>query len=160
MRDKNHIIALLALVIAVLTLVATFTVPEIRVFFGFEKETVPPQLEGTHPTVQSPESNLEIEQEPSEVTERPEEPVHRGSSQYTIHENQSQFVESAQTNLSVVFHDVLGEKVASLTIAPDGNNSSTHAVLAGYTQEFTSSVGGFLCRSTMLITKAKILKFR
>ncbi|CAK8718061.1 hypothetical protein KKHLCK_07225 [Candidatus Electrothrix laxa] len=137
--DKSQIVALIALVVAVLTLVATFTVPEIRVFFGLEKKTASPLSEVVPSTVQYPQpEQLEVREKIVEIA------VPSGPARYTISESQPQFIEAAQTNLSVVFHDVLGEKVASLTIAPAGKASSTHAVLAGYTQEFTSSAGAFL----------------
>ncbi|MCI5157243.1 MAG: hypothetical protein D3906_02190 [Candidatus Electrothrix sp. AUS1_2] len=132
------------MIVAVLSLVVAITIPELRSFFGLEKETVSPPPEVTRPIEQTSHPEPEIKQESPEIPERPEVPTHRGPVRYTVHENQSRFVEAAQTSLSVAFHDVLGEEVASLTIAPDGKNSSPHAVLDGYTQELTSSAGTFL----------------
>ena len=134
--DKGVALSLLALVVAILTLVATFTVPELRLFFGLEKETVSPPTEATRPTVPPPE--------PENEKSSPESPIPSGPTRLTLRENQSEFIAKAQTSLSIVFHDVLGEEVASLTIAPDGKNASPHAVLDGYTQEFASSAGTFL----------------
>ena len=60
---------------------------------------------------------------------------------YTIYENQPLFIESAQTGLSVVCQNLYGEKFVSLTISPRGVESTVHAVLTGYTEEFESSTG-------------------
>ena len=60
---------------------------------------------------------------------------------YTIYENQPLFIESAQTGLSVVYQNLDGEKFVSLIISPRGIESTVHAVLTGYTEEFESSTG-------------------
>jgi hypothetical protein len=64
--------------------------------------------------------------------------------EYTIHDNQSCFVEEAKTNLSVAFQDIDGQEFVRLTIAPIGKKTSFRAILNGYTEEFTSSAGVFL----------------
>ena len=130
--DRNHTLALLGVILAVLGLMITITLPEIRDFLGLEKKAAPAPKQ---PVIPAPKPKIE---QKSKVI------VPTDSARYTIHENQSQFVEQAQTTLSIAFHDVLGEKVASLTIAPPGKASSTHAVLNGYTQEFTVSTDTFL----------------
>ncbi len=157
--DKSIVIALIALFVTALTLVATFTVPEIRALLGLDAPPdvkQPPKV--TRPIIQIPEPEPKNKQKSPGLPEPQEQPS--GPINYTIHEKQPQFVKKAQTNLSVIFHDVLGEKVASLTIAPAGKASSTHAVLNGYTQKFTSSIGTFLVQILYVDYEARNIKIQ
>jgi len=60
---------------------------------------------------------------------------------YAIGDNKSQRIEEAETDLSIIFNEEY--KIVTLTISPDGKQSSNRAVLNGYTEEFTSSTGVF-----------------
>lgn len=73
----------------------------------------------------------------------PNNPTSLGRYEYTISENQPKFIEGIQTNLSVAFQNVGGERFARLTISPMGYKSSISAILAGYTEEFVSSIGTY-----------------
>lgn len=63
--------------------------------------------------------------------------------EYAIHEHQPQFINDAQTSLSVVFRNIEGEEFVSLNISPTGEKAFVRAVLNGYTEEFRSSAGVF-----------------
>lgn len=119
------IIALIGLVVAVIAVVVTITTPELRVYLS---------LDSVVPTGKEPKP-------PVVPTGKPEPPVYKTT---TLYENQPKFVKEASTTLSVAFHNIKGEKTASVTIVPDGKQSSNHAVLNGYDEKFTSSAGDFI----------------
>ncbi|MCI5190499.1 MAG: hypothetical protein D3905_12080 [Candidatus Electrothrix sp. AS4_5] len=146
--DRNHILALLGVILAILGLAITITLPEIRDFLGLEEKAA---LAPKQPVMPAPKPEIEQKSKIAIPTD---------SAQYTIHENHPKLVEQAQTTLSIAFHDVLGEKVASLTIAPPGKASSTHAVLNGYTQEFTVSTGTFLVQILSVDYQGKNIKIQ
>jgi hypothetical protein len=131
--SRSQVLALLGVIVAALSLVFAIVNPELREIIGLEKKPVSQPSEVTPPPVPNP--TPPIKEVPIEV------PVPSIPTQYTIHENQSQFVKDAQTTLSAVFQN---QGFVSLTIAPAGKASSVHAVLNGYTEEFTSSTGVFL----------------
>ncbi|MCI5158183.1 MAG: hypothetical protein D3906_07020 [Candidatus Electrothrix sp. AUS1_2] len=134
---KGIVFTIITLVIAILTLLATFTVPEIREFFGLEEAPVSPP-----PSVfPLPESQPALPAQ--EIL--PETPTSSaGSAKYTILNNQSQFIEQAQAILSVTFQNIEEQEFVRLTISPVGRETSVRAVLNGYTEEFASSTGIFL----------------
>ncbi|MCI5137553.1 MAG: hypothetical protein D3922_03865 [Candidatus Electrothrix sp. AR1] len=134
--DKSVVFTLIALIIGFLTLVATFTVPEIRDFFGMEEKFVSPPPK-VFP-LPEPKSTPSAQKVPAEV------PVPPAPTEYAIHDNQSRFVEQAQTTLSVAFQNIEGQEFVRLIISPIGKKSSRHAMLTGDTEEFTSSAGVFL----------------
>ena len=134
--DKGVAFTIIALIIATLTLLATFTVPEIRDFFGIEEKAVSPPPKVSPLT--GPKPTPSIQKVPDEV------PVPPAPTEYAIHDNQSRFVEKAKTNLSVTFQDIEGQEFVRLIILPVGKKSSRHAMLIGDTKEFTSSAGVFL----------------
>ena len=135
-RDKGIVLSIIALIIATLTLLATFTVPEIRNFFGLEEEPIPSPPEVR--LLPDPKPMSTVQKVPVEV------PVPPTPTEYAIHDNQSRFVEEVKTNLSVAFQDIDGQEFVRLTIAPVGKKLSVRAVLIGYAEEFTSSIGVFL----------------
>ncbi len=134
--DKGIVFTIIALIIATLTLVATFTVPEIRDFFGLEEESVSPPPE-VRP-VPEPQTAPPVQKVPAEVLVPP------APTEYAILDNQSRFVKEAKTNLSVAFQDIEGQEFVRLIISPIGKKSSRHAMLTGDAEEFTSSAGVFL----------------
>ena len=109
--DRNFIVAVIAIFVAIAT-------PELRKLFRLEKSAPQRQTEQRH-------------------VEKPKPPS--GPFSATLHESQPQFIEEAETGLSVIFNEEYN--IVTLTIAPDGRQSSNHAVLNGYSEEFTSSAG-------------------
>ncbi|MCI5218633.1 MAG: hypothetical protein D3914_05450 [Candidatus Electrothrix sp. LOE2] len=134
--DKGVVLTIIALIIATLTLLATFTVPEIRDFFGMEEKPIP--LPPEVYLLSDPRHAPPVQKVPAEV---PNPPI---PTEYAIHDNQSRFVEEAKTNLSLAFQDIDGQEFVRLIISPIGKKNSRHAMLTGDTEEFTSSVGVFL----------------
>ena len=120
--DKNFLLALIGLIISFiiggLTLLFTVATPEMRDFFGLNDQK------------QKIEQHVEEAKPPS------------GPFSATLHENQPQFIEEAETRLSITFNEEY--KIVTLTIAPDGKQTANRAVENGYTEEFTSSTGSFL----------------
>jgi hypothetical protein len=120
--DKNFLLALIGLIISFilggLALLFTVATPELRDFFGLNDQK-------------------------QKIEQPVEEQKHLSSSfSATLHENQPQFIEEAETRLSITFNEEY--KIITLTIAPEGKQSSNHAALNGYTEEFISSAGVFL----------------
>ncbi len=134
--DKSVVLTLIALIIAFLTLVATFTVPEIRDFFGMDNNPTSPPPKVNPLT--DPNPTAPVQKVPVEVLVPP------APTEYVLHDNQSRFVEEAKTNLSVSFQDLYGQEFVRLIIAPIGKKNSRHAMLTGDTKEFNSSAGVFL----------------
>ena len=134
--DKGVVLTIITLIIGTLTLLATFTVPEIRDFFGMEEKFVSPPPKVSPLT--GPKSTSPVQKVPAEV------PVPPAPTEYAIHDNQSRFVEEAKTNLSVAFQDIEGQEFVRLIISPIGKKNSRHAMLTGDTEEFASSAGVFL----------------
>ena len=116
--DKQLVVAVIAIIVGAVVTIAT---PELRKLFCLEK---------TAPPVTAPQMELTTETEPS------------NPQKYIISENTSQFIKDAETELSVHFNEEYN--IVTITIAPDGKQSSNHAVENGYTEEFTSSTGVFL----------------
>ena len=158
--DKNFLLALLGIIVSFilggLALLFTVATPELRDFFGL-KDHNPPALLSTPtasaPSVPAPQQTPEQAQPRSVIPpskavptieqqhiEKPKPPS--GPFAATLHENQPQFIEAAKTGLSIIFNEEYN--IVTLTIAPDGRQSSNHAVLNGYSEEFTSSAGVFL----------------
>ncbi|MCK5523258.1 MAG: hypothetical protein KAI83_09010 [Thiomargarita sp.] len=129
MAGNSTIQWLIGLIIAVLTLIATFAPGEFRTFIGLGE----PQVK-----------QIPVPEESSlSVDELDESKVSYTPSAYTVNEHQPKFVKNVQTRFLVVFQNIDGEEFVSLTISPKGENSSIHAVLSGYTEEFKSSAGVF-----------------
>ena len=63
--------------------------------------------------------------------------------EYSIFENQPQFIPFAQTRLSIQFQNVGGEEFVSLSISPQGKKSAVYAIVGGKTIEFDSSTGKY-----------------
>jgi len=63
--------------------------------------------------------------------------------EYSILENQPQFVAFAKTHLSIQFQNVGGEEFVSLSISPQGHQSIIKAVVGSDTFEFESSTGTY-----------------
>ncbi len=63
--------------------------------------------------------------------------------EYSIFENQPQFVAFAQTHLSIQFQNIGGEEFVSLSISPQGYQSTVYAIVGGKTIEFDSSTGRY-----------------
>jgi hypothetical protein len=116
--DRNQILTLIGIIVAAATLVASVVIPEMRNFFGL-KDGNPPLPPVIHKAKES-----------------------AGPKECTIGDNKSQRIEEAKTNLSIIFNEEYD--IVTLTISPDGKQSSNRAVLNGYTEEFTSSTGIFL----------------
>jgi hypothetical protein len=125
----NSTIQWFGLIIAILTLIATFAPGEFRTFIGLGEPHVK-QI----PVLEEP---------PLSVDDLDESKASYTPFAYTLNEHQPQFVKEAKTSLSVVFQNIDGEEFVRLTISPTGENSSIHAVLSGYTEEFKSSAGVF-----------------
>ena len=158
--DKNFLLALLGIIVSFilggLALLFTVATPELRDFFGL-KDHNPPALLST-PTASAP-SVPAPQQTPEQIQPRiatpPGKPVPKREQRHvekpkppsgpfsaTLHESQPQVIKEAETGLSVIFNEEYN--IVTLTIAPDGRQSSNHAVLNGYSEEFTSSAGVFL----------------
>lgn len=120
----------LTLLVAVLTLVATFTVPEIRALLGLD----------------APKETLV---DPGASQSEPEE--------YTLYGDQPQFIKKAQVSLAVVFYDV---KVACFRITSDLKNFPLHNVEAGYKQVFTSSAGTFFVQILHIDYEGKSIRIQ
>jgi hypothetical protein len=121
---------LIGLVIAFLGLIVTFTVPEIRNYFGLGQD-------------ETPSSEFQV------LPAKPDTPSIKvpsfdGSTEYTIHENSTYFVEEAKANLTVSFQESGVQELVHLIICPSGQKTFCHAMLTGDTKEFTSSAGVFL----------------
>jgi len=135
-KDKNSIllnlkvdvlseykaITVIGLIVAIMALIVEIAPDQIRHFIGLDKQSSQ-QSQIMQTVSEHPVSGKNI----SEIYE------------YTIHESQPQFIEDAQTRLSIAFQDINGEKFISLYVSPQGSKSSTHAVLTGKTVEFESS---------------------
>jgi hypothetical protein len=150
------IIALLSLVVAVIAVAVTVTTPELRIFFGLKEGNTPaPSPTPAAPTQSMPVPQLKLKTIPQKIetptvkqaaVSKPpviyeaKEPA--GPKKCTIGENKSQRIEEAKTNLSIIFNEEY--EIVTLTISPDGKQSSNRAMLNGYTEEFTSSTGIFL----------------
>ncbi|MGH1485705.1 MAG: hypothetical protein ACRBCI_05740 [Cellvibrionaceae bacterium] len=61
-----------------------------------------------------------------------------------ISNNQSVYLQQAKTNISASFQTLGGEEFVRLIISPKGHKSKKVAVLAGYDEEFESSVGKYV----------------
>jgi len=119
----------IGLIIAILTLIATFATDEFRTFIGLGEPHV---------------KQIPVQEKPPlSVDELDESKASYTPFAYTLNEHQPQFVKEAKTSLSVVFQNIDGEEFVSLTIFPTGENSFIHAVLSGYTEEFKSTAGVF-----------------
>jgi hypothetical protein len=147
--DMNQILTFIGVIIALLAVMVTITTPELRNFFGL-KDSNPPAPVLPAPTPQQELKIIppKIETPPVRQTAVPKPPViHKakesaGPQECTIGDNKSQRIEEAETNLSIIFNEEYD--IVTLTISPDGKQSSNRAVLNGYTEEFTSSAGVFL----------------
>jgi hypothetical protein len=150
------ILALISLVVAVIAVAVTVTTPELRSFFGLKEGNTPaPSPTPAAPAQSVPVSQPELKTIPQKIEKPPvkqaavskpavihkvkEPAVHQ---ECTIGDNKSQRIEEAKTNLSIIFNEEYD--IVTLTISPDGKQSSNRAVLNGYTEEFTSSAGIFL----------------
>ena len=158
--DKSFLLALIGIIISFilggLALLFTVATPELRVFFGLKDRNPPAPLStpaASAPSVPAPQQKPEQAQPRSVIPpgkavptieqqhiEKPKPPS--GPFAATLHENHPQFIEAAKTGLSIVFNEEYN--IVTLTIAPDGRQSSNRAVLNGYTEGFTSSAGNFL----------------
>ena len=161
--DRNQILTLIGVIIAAATLIASVVIPEIRRCFSLKDGNPPvpspepapvpapkpeitplkpsplprkPLIEEKQPDMQ-PQTAAPKEKKPAEKPKTPSGPFSA-----TLHENQPQFIEAAKTSLSIVFNEEY--KIVTLTIAPDGKQSSNRAILNGYDEKFTSSAGDFL----------------
>ncbi|CAK8716152.1 hypothetical protein GCAAIG_05565 [Candidatus Electronema halotolerans] len=134
--DKNFLIALIGLIISFiiggLALLFTVATPEMRDFFGLNDQ------------------KQKIEQPVEEAKHLP------GPFSATLHENQTQFIEEAETRISITFNEEY--KIVTLTIAPDGKQTANRAVENGYTEEFTSSTGSFLVHIMNIDWSGKAVK--
>ncbi|EDN68449.1 hypothetical protein BGP_5563 [Beggiatoa sp. PS] len=63
--------------------------------------------------------------------------------EYSILENQPQFVAFAKTHLSIQFQNIGGEEFVSLHISPQGHQSIIKAVVGSDTFEFESPTGTY-----------------
>jgi hypothetical protein len=150
------IIALLSLVVAVIAVAVTVTTPELRNFFGLKEGDTPvPSPTPAAPAQSVPVPQPKLKTIPQKIETPPvkqaavsrppviyKEKEPAGPKKCTIGENKSQRIEEAETNLSIIFNKEY--EIVTLTISPDGKQSSNRAVLNGYTEEFTSSAGVFL----------------
>jgi hypothetical protein len=132
----NSTIQWFGLIIAVLTLIATFATDEFRTFIGLGEPHVK-QI----PVPEEPP--LSVEEPPLSVDDLDESKASYTPFAYTLNEYQPQFVKEANTSFFAVFKNHDGQEFVRLTISPTGENSSVRTVLSGYTEEFKSSAGVF-----------------
>jgi hypothetical protein len=150
------ILALLSFIVAVIAVAVTVTTPELRNFFGLKEGNTPapsptpaapaqsvpvppPELKTIPQKIETPPVKQAAVSKPPVIHKVKERTVHQ---ECTIGDNKSQRIEEAETNLSIIFNEEYD--IVTLTISPDGKQSSNRAVLNGYTEEFTSSAGIFL----------------
>lgn len=115
---------------------------------------VPPPIERAQPEVEArtPEEDLGRRDAPTSNGQlQPPTSTLRQQSVTLSRASRSQFVAFAKTNLSVAFRAVAGEKLATLTITPQGGQSISQAVLGtGVSLDTSSNAGEFRVTVTQL----------
>ncbi|MCW5205372.1 hypothetical protein VU08_00340 [Desulfobulbus sp. F5] len=138
--DKNFVAA-----VVVVGAVVTIATPELRKLFCLEKDNPAPQQQTVQTVPQPSPTPAESAAEP-----KPKPPVVHTAKEpavpyeCTIGDNKSEFVEEANTNLSVKFHNIGGEDTAIVTITPDVKEQIILPTVGSGSKEFSSSTGIFL----------------
>lgn len=134
-RDKNFIVAVIAIFVAI-------TTPELRKSSFAWKRTSPHlgSRQGKHCRNPSKPAGSASPVSVQQHVEKAKPPS--GPFSATLHDNQPQFIAETASRLSITFNEEYN--IVTLTIAPNGKPSSNRSVLNGYSEEFTSSAGVFL----------------
>jgi len=125
-------------IIVILSLISLFAdCVTITSVFGDEM----PIFQGICSPSPKPEQPSDIKANPPTLSTQTPDAIPQ--TEYSIFENQPQFVAFAQTRLSIQFQNVAGEEFVSLSISPQGYQSTVYAIVGGKTIEFDSSTGKY-----------------